>query len=148
MMATLAELRARVEALDDGRCAYCRTLQELTISIFELDHIVPSSAGGPTEEANLCLACPACNRYKAARQYGLDPETGEIVPLFHPRNQRWSEHFLWTRETLEVVGLTPTGRATAHALHMNRRQLLRLRRLWARLEKLPWAELINLEESA
>jgi 5-methylcytosine-specific restriction endonuclease McrA len=148
MMATLAELRARIEILDEVRCAYCGTPQDLAISTFELDHILPRSAGGPTEETNVCLACPACNRYKAARQYGLDPETEEIVPLFHPRNQRWSEHFLWTQETLEVVGLTPTGRATAQILHMNRPQLLRLRRLWARLHISPWAGLINLEESA
>lgn len=147
MMSASAELRARIERLDSGRCGYCGAPQELTIASFELDHIVPVSAGGLTEDNNLCLACPACNRYKAARPYATDPETGEIVPFFHPRNQRWSEHFQWVPETLEVAGLTPTGRATAHVLRMNRSQLLRLRRLWAKLQVQPWAALITVEES-
>ncbi len=146
MTAIPADLRGRVEQLDESRCAYCRSPQDMEISPFEIDHIVPSSVGGPTEEDNLCLACPSCNRYKAARQFAVDPLSGEIVPLFHPRNQRWSEHFEWAPGTLEVVGLTPTGRATLTLLRLNRPQFLRLRHLWARMRAMPWASLINLEE--
>jgi hypothetical protein len=146
MRAVSAALRERVEHLDAGRCAYCRSLQEVELSPFEIDHIVPSSAGGPTEENNLCLACPSCNRFKAARQYAVDPLTGEIVPLFHPRNQRWSEHFEWAAGTLEVVGRTPTGRATLSLLRLNRPHALHLRHLWRRWRIMPWAGFIDLEE--
>ncbi len=109
---------------------------------------MPSSVGGPTEENNLCLACPSCNRYKAARQFVVESIllSGEIVPLFHPRNQRWSEHFEWAPGTLEVVGRTPTGRATLALLRLNRPQLLPLRYLWGRMRVMLWASLNNLEE--
>lgn len=146
MRAVPAALRERIEVLDEQRCAYCRSWQELELVPFEIDHIVPGSAGGPTEENNLCLACPSCNRFKAARQYAVDLLTGEIVPLFHPRNQRWSEHFEWAPGTLEVVGRTPTGRATLTLLRLNRPHFLRLRYMWARSRVTPWAGLIDLEE--
>lgn len=146
MTAVSAELRAFIEQLDEGRCAYCRSPQAMELATFEIDHIAPSSAGGPTEAHNLCLACPSCNRYKAARRYAADPLTGEIVSLFNPREQRWSEHFEWAPGTLEVVGHTPTGRATLTLLRLNRPQFLRLRVLWGRLRVTPWVALINLEE--
>lgn len=146
MTAVSSELRRRIEKLDEERCAYCQSPQELEISTFEIDHVAPSSAGGPTQEDNLCLACSACNRFKAARQFAADPLTGEIAPLFHPRNQRWSEHFAWAPGTLEVVGRTPTGRATLTLLRLNRPQILRLRRLWGRLRVMPWATLIDPKE--
>jgi CRISPR/Cas system Type II protein with McrA/HNH and RuvC-like nuclease domain len=136
-----AELRSWVYARDQGRCAYCQTPEELTVTTFEVDHIVPTSARGKSEQDNLCLTCPACNRYKGARQIAPDPETGENVPLYHPRRQQWSEHFAWRTGSLEVEGLTATGRATAAALRMNRQQALRLRRLWAKIGYLPWSEL-------
>src|SRR5262245_36411990 len=47
---------------------------------------------------------------KEARRSAVDPDTGRRVPLFHPRRQRWSDHFRW--EGFTIVGLTPTGRAT------------------------------------
>ncbi len=40
------------------------------------------------------------------------------MPLFNPRTQSWADHFRWEGE--RVVPLTPTGRATAAALAMNR----------------------------
>jgi len=40
------------------------------------------------------------------------------VPLFNPRQQRWSEHFGWSEDGLRIVGLTPIGRATAVALQL------------------------------
>jgi hypothetical protein len=41
------------------------------------------------------------------------------VPLFHPRQHSWDEHFAWNVEGIEIIGLTPTGRATVVALNMN-----------------------------
>jgi hypothetical protein len=136
-----ADLRSWVYTNDQGRCAYCQTPEELTVTTFEIDHIIPASAGGQTERDNLCLTCPACNRYKGVRQTGEDPETKDRAPLYHPRRQTWGEHFAWNAGTLEIEGRTPTGRATAAALRVNRPQVLRLRRLWAKMGYLPWSEM-------
>ncbi|MEP0960019.1 HNH endonuclease [Leptolyngbya sp. FACHB-1515] len=57
------------------------------------DHIHPQSKGGATSFENVCLACRSCNEYKSDSTEGQDPLTGEVVPLFNPRMQQWSEHF-------------------------------------------------------
>jgi hypothetical protein len=67
----------------------------------------------------------SCSLRKWANQTAPDPETGEETPLFNPRTQTWAEHFLWEGE--RVVPLTPTGRATAAALAMNRPLILAIR---------------------
>jgi hypothetical protein len=104
---------------------------------FEFEHIFPLAAGGTTEFANLCLACPFCNRHKSDHQTAVDPLTAETVPLFHPQQQIWEEHFAWQEKGAELTGLTPIGRATIAALQMNRLQLVRARQLWIRLGEHP-----------
>jgi hypothetical protein len=118
-------------------CAYCRTAERLTVTTFEFEHIVPLVAGGATVFANLCLACPSCNRHKATRQTGIDPENQETVSLFHPQQQAWHDHFAWNDDSTEILGCTATGRATIAALKMNRPQLLRVRSLWVKLGEHP-----------
>lgn len=98
---------------------------------FEVDHITPRSAGGPTTLENLCLCCPTCNRHKAARTHAPDPLTGEMTPLFHPARDGWEDHFEWREQASLVVGRTMAGRATVEALRMNRPQIIELRRYWA-----------------
>ncbi len=96
----------------------------------EVDHIVPESAGGPTTADNLCLACISCNGFKLAFQSGIDPETGTDVALFHPRNERWEDHFRWSADGMLVIGMTATGRATVDRLRMNRPRMVEARMLW------------------
>jgi hypothetical protein len=96
----------------------------------EVDHLIPEADGGPTEEANLWLACSLCNDHKNARSVAVDPETRQLVRLFDPRLQVWTEHFRWTEEGDRIVGLTPSGRATVAALNLNRPSLVRARQLW------------------
>ena len=132
-----ATLGRQIRETDQGRCAYCRTPEELTVTTFEIDHITPTSVGGATTLDNLCLSCPACNRRKSVRQSLPDPETGNPVPLFHPRQQDWETHFAWSKEVTRIIGLTPTGRATVEALQMNRLRMVRLRRLWLQIEQHP-----------
>jgi hypothetical protein len=131
------DLRHQVREIDQGRCAYCHTPEQLTVTTFEIDHIIPASAGGATTLENLCLACPACNRRKSVRQSWTDPETGSPVPLFHPRQQNWAMHFAWSQDATHIVGLTPSGRATVEALQMNRSRMVRLRRLWMQIGQHP-----------
>jgi hypothetical protein len=95
--------------------------------VFEIEHVLPLSAGGQTTLNNLALACPACNRYKGDRQSVLDPDTGQDIALFNPRTQRWSQHFRWSDDLTEVVGQTSSGRVTVALLHMNRPAVCRFR---------------------
>ncbi len=86
---------------------------------FEVEHIIPRADRGPDELPNLALSCGACNSYKRAFTQAIDPESGESVPLFHPRQNVWAEHFSFDAESLELRGLTPQGRATVVRLRMN-----------------------------
>ena len=85
----------------------------------EIEHIIPISKGGSDDESNLWLACPICNRHKAHKVTGIDPESGAETPLFNPRRQVWAEHFRWHESGLYLIGLTPIGRATIVALQLN-----------------------------
>jgi 5-methylcytosine-specific restriction endonuclease McrA len=98
-----------------------------------IDHIIPLSKGGVTEFDNLCLACHRCNLFKHALTELEDPLTGEIVPLFNPRRQNWSDHFAWADDGIHLLGLTATGRVTVIALNMNNDVILDARRNWVRV---------------
>jgi hypothetical protein len=67
-----------------------------------------------------------------------DPVSGQPAPLYHPRRDRWDEHFAWSHDCTLIVGLTPTGRATIEVLRLNRDGVVNLRRLlYARGEHPP-----------
>lgn len=116
--------RVRLRAHD--LCEYCRLPQFSQEATFHVDHIKPLAAGGATTVDNLALACVTCSLRKAARQYVPDPRSGKLVPIFHPRKQRWSDHFAWTRSQ-RLHGKTATGRATIVTLGMNRSALVAIR---------------------
>ena len=121
-------LRADVVSRANKRCEYCQYPEEHSPVSFQVEHIVPRSAGGATEFMNLALACSHCNLHKAARQEGIDPLTGTDVRLFNPRIDDWSVHFLLNRETGEIEGQTSIGRATVEVLQMNIAQPIRARK--------------------
>jgi hypothetical protein len=108
-----------------NRCEYCGLSQLGQEAAFHIDHVLPRAAGGPTTAENLALACVSCSLRKWAKQNAVDPETGNEVPLFNPRMQVWPEHFRWDNE--RVVPLSPTGRATAAALALNRPVIVAIR---------------------
>lgn len=120
-----ASLRRLVIQRAGDRCEYCHLSQAGQEAAFHIDHIIPVVAGGATIADNLALACVSCSLRKAARQRVEDPETGEMVLIFNPRQQVWKEHFCW--DGVQVVGLTATGRATIAALNMNRAIMLAIR---------------------
>ena len=124
------QLRATIEKAAGQRCGYCLTPQAITGASLEIEHIIPEGAGGFTEESNLWLACTSCNRFKGTRTHGLDTASGEHVPLFNPRDQRWDQHFTWNEDGTEIVGLTPCGRATVEALRLNNPDIVGARSLW------------------
>lgn len=124
------DLQRRVRERFANCCAYCRSAEDLTVSIFEFEHVVPRSAGGQSVFENLCLACPTCNRFKSDRRTVTDPASGLEVRLFQPQQDAWSDHFGWSEDATELIGSTPVARATIAALRMNRSQLIRVRRMW------------------
>jgi len=120
-----AALRRLVIQRSGNRCEYCGLSQTGQVATFHVDHIVPETAGGATIATNLALACVSCSLRKGARQRIEDPETGEVVSIFNPRQQIWKAHFGW--KGVEVVGLTAMGRATIAALSLNRSIMLAIR---------------------
>jgi len=117
-------------------CEYCRLPQASQEGKFHIDHIQPRSHGGPTVAENLCEACVTCSLKKAARTFARDPVSRKMAPLFHPRRDRWHDHFVWT-STWRLMGKTGAGRATIQALGMNRPAVLFVRRGLAKLGLLP-----------
>jgi 5-methylcytosine-specific restriction endonuclease McrA len=121
-----AAVRARVRRRAGNRCEYCLLKQEhLPFSTFQVEHIIPRKHGGDDDPSNLALACDRCNAHKGPNLTGIDPETGEIVPLFNPREHAWAEHFRLSDAT--IVGLTAIGRTTVRVLNMNEERRVRLR---------------------
>src|SRR5262245_1280506 len=115
-----AALRRLVVARAAVCCEYCWCQTKYAAQSFSIDHIIPRQAGGVTQDDNIALACQGCNGHKATRIMASDPVSGLVAPLFHPRQQRWGEHFRWSEDFTEIIGLTPVGRATVAALHLNR----------------------------
>ena len=128
-----AALRQRLLDADDHHCTYCRTAQANSGYPMVIDHIVPRSKGGATTFENLCFACYHCNLFKRSLITAVDALTGELVPLFHPRQQHWFEHFVWDEAGVSILGLTPVGRAKVTALNMNNEVISEARRNWVRL---------------
>jgi HNH endonuclease len=111
------------------RCEYCQCPMDYSSQSFIFEHIIPVAKGGETSLSNLALACGGCNSYKYTKQEGIDPTSSENVSLYHPRQDRWIEQFIWSEDGLEIVGITPTGRATIDALNLNRSGVKNIRRL-------------------
>ncbi len=112
-----------------GCCEYCRSRADFATQSFSVEHVIPVSLGGETTLDNLALACPGCNSHKYAKTHAPDPADGVVVPLYHPRKYRWSEHFRWSADFTLIMGLTSTGRATVDALQMNRPGLVNMCRV-------------------
>lgn len=111
-----------------GGCEYCKLPAAAIMRAgFQMEHIRARQHGGPTELDNLAWACRHCNLYKGPNQSAYDPETNQLVRLFHPRTDRWSDHFRWQESV--VVGITPIGRATVQLLEMNDPLRVELRRV-------------------
>ena len=123
-------VRRKIANLAGHRCGYCLTSQKISGAQMHIEHIKPQSQGGTSAEQNLWLACAWCNSYKSDKTHATDPTTNQLVPLFNPRTQTWSDHFAWGEDNIHIVGLTPIGRATVVALKLNNAYILPARRHW------------------
>lgn len=120
-----------------GMCEYCRSQAKYAVDPLVMEHIQPVSRGGKTSAENLALSCQTCNNSKYVKTEAIDPATGRVAPLFHPRQMVWSEHFTWNEDVTRMLGLTPTGRATIMLLRTNRESLMNIRQMLAMMDKHP-----------
>ena len=98
---------------------------------------MPVSKGGFNTLNNLALACQGCNNRKYISVEALDPVTQVVVPLYHPRQHTWADHFAWNEDCSLILGLTQTGRATVEKLQLNRPGLVNLRGILYHLDEHP-----------
>lgn len=120
------------------RCEYCHAPEAVFNMPFEVEHIIPLAKDGLDEESNWALACRSCNLNKSDHIDGIDPVTQQRVRLFHPRNDKWTDHFAVERGLLfKLQGLTPIGRTTIEQLRMNSDLQIAARAQWIELQLFP-----------
>ena len=125
-MPVVAADKRRVREEARGRCEYCRMAEAWEpFFTYHIEHIVARQHGGIDERGNLAFACNHCNLIKGPNLASIDPDTGSLTPLFHPRAQQWAEHF--RIEEGKIPGLTATGRTTVFLLQMNTPHRVELR---------------------
>lgn len=108
-------------------CEYCHAAEKWQYVSFIIEHVIPSTLDGENEFENLALSCFACNRRKSNKTHARDLQTHRLVKLFNPRTQKWAAHFVWSKDKVHLVGLTPVGRATIKELGLNRDRLVNIR---------------------
>ncbi|MBI3653154.1 MAG: HNH endonuclease [Acidobacteria bacterium] len=135
-----AALERKLRQQGRNRCGYCLSSEVLIGMPMEIEHLLPVASGGQSVEANLWLCCRRCNEFKGAQTQGIDPHTLDTVALFNPREQVWSEHFQWSEDGTEIIGQTPSGRATVIALKLNNSIIVVTRRQWASVGWFPPTE--------
>lgn len=111
-MSVSASVRSQIRQRAQFLCEYCHSFEEASTSQFTLDHLQPRSLGGTDDLENLALACHRCNTRRYNFTTGIDPKNNSIVSLFNPRMHLWNEHFIWSGDRLQIVGLSDIGRAT------------------------------------
>jgi hypothetical protein len=105
-----AELRQQVRERANHCCEYCGLAEAASVLPFHIEHVIPKQHRGETITENLALSCPSCNLHKGPNLTGIDPDSGIICHLFHPRRDLWSEHF--NVHGAHIVGISPVGRTT------------------------------------
>jgi hypothetical protein len=127
MRESTAAFRERVAARARYCCEYCQTPEQASFDSHQIDHVVSVKHGGETTLDNLAFSCTLCNRRKGSDLSSLDPATGQLTPLFHPRRDLWHEHFEMSGG--ELVALSPSARATIYLLRLNHPHRIQERRI-------------------
>lgn len=122
-----ADQRSRIARRAGFRCEYCLLREDHAIKRHEPDHIIPRKHGGGDDDDNLAWACFHCNRHKGSEVGAVDVDTGQLVPLFNPRQQIWTDHFVFSEGRIEP--LTSVGRVTVLVLKLNKADRVELRAL-------------------
>jgi hypothetical protein len=109
---------------------------DYAVLVHEIDHVIAEKHGGATEMNNLAYACAQCNRFKGSDIATIDPQTGQIAPLFNPRTQSWREHF--DLDGAVIMARSPSGRATERLLQLNQVDRILLRRELIKTGRYPY----------
>ncbi|WP_107671317.1 HNH endonuclease [Cyanothece sp. BG0011] len=122
------EIKEQIRQKANYLCEYCHTSEKWQYVKFTIDHIIPLNQGGGNNRENLALACFHCNRKKSNKIAVIDSETNKEISLFNPRKDNWKEHFIWSKDKLYIIGLTPKGKATVNTLDFNRSRVINIRK--------------------
>jgi 5-methylcytosine-specific restriction endonuclease McrA len=86
------ETQKQVRQRAENRCEYCRLHQDHSpLAALQIEHIIPRKHNGDDSRGNLALTCIDCNQAKGSNIAGIDPDTGRMSRLFHPRRDRWND---------------------------------------------------------
>ncbi len=128
-------LRAEVAERAGHRCEYCLIQEEDAGFSLQVDHIISRKHGGLSIADNLAYACVLCNRNKGSDVASVDQNTGQVVRLFHPRQDLWAGHFRLDGQWIDP--LSEVGVATARLLRLNAPERIAERRLLQELGSYP-----------
>jgi len=128
------ELRVEVVRRAKFRCEYCLLHEDDAVFPHEVDHIISRQHGGDETLDNLAYACMVCNRYKGTNIASLSA-SGELIPLFNPRRDRWESHLRLSGAVIEPLDLT--GEVTARVLRLNMADRVARRGLLQQLRRYP-----------
>ncbi|MEO8050319.1 MAG: HNH endonuclease [Acidobacteriota bacterium] len=128
-------LRSEVADRAKHRCEYCLIHENDTGFRLQVDHIISRKHGGLSVLENLAYACVICNRRKGSDVASVDERSGEIVRLFHPRQDRSADHFELDTNTIRAA--SDAGTATAALLRFNAPERLAERGLLQALGRYP-----------
>jgi HNH endonuclease len=132
-----ASLRKAVCERATDCCEYCQMQAVLSHDPFSAEHIIPVSKGGQDDLENLAWSCLGCNLYKSTTTHSYDLLSGDLVPIYNPRIEKWSDNFQWSENFTILVGKTPIGRVAIIKLKLNRLGLVNLRKIFVAAEKHP-----------
>jgi hypothetical protein len=110
-------LRIEIRRLAAGRCEYCLFPEAAALVKHEVDHIIARKHGGQATLDNLAFCRVLCNKHKGSDITSIDPLTGRVEVLFHPRRDLWRDHF--ELRGTQIVPITPVGRVTVRLLQLN-----------------------------
>ena len=126
-----AKIRKIVSDRAQNCCEYCLIPESLTLVSHQVDHVIAEKHGGKTIEENLALSCSLCNQAKGSDIASIDAETGEVIRLYHPRQDQWQENFQIEESSGVIYPLTAIGQVTIQLLKINRSACLPYRQMLA-----------------
>ena len=129
--------QAEITERADSRCEYCLSPMDYSTQPFVFEHIIPVSRKGETSLDNLALSCGGCNGHKYNKIEAVDRVEQVTVLLFHPRQHTWSDHFSWSEDYTQLIGITSIGRATIDLLRLNRAGVVNIRKVLCLIGKHP-----------
>ena len=128
-------LRNEVARRAHHRCEYCLIHEDDIAFRPHVDNIVSRKHGGLSDIENLAYACVICNRSKGSDVASINGRSGEIVRLFHPRQDLWADHF--QLDGCSIRAISDVGTATAALLRFNAPERLAERSLLQSLDSYP-----------